>query len=103
MTPTMIDVQALRFNQMSIVVLVLTGFIYDVRVLPAIVALILLAGAIQPGTYTFYVEFQTDDGELWTMGPCCGSETDPTVSQFPFVVSWTAEGPRVLTTPVYTP
>ena len=62
-----------------------------------------LAGPIQPDEYTFYVEFQTDDGELWTMGPCCGSETDPTVSQFPFVVSWTANGPRVLTMPVYTP
>lgn len=62
-----------------------------------------LAGSIQPGMYTFYVEFETDDGEPWTMGPCCGSETDPTVSQFPFVVSWTADGPRVLTTPIYTP
>ena len=47
--------------------------------------------------------FETDGGELWTMGPCCGSETGPTVSQFPFVVSWTANGPRVLTMPVYTP
>jgi len=62
-----------------------------------------LSGPIQPGRYTFYVEFETDGGELWTMGPCCGSETGPTVSQFPFVVSWTAGGPRVLTMPVYTP
>jgi len=62
-----------------------------------------LAGSNQPDEYTFYVEFQTDDGELWTMGPCCGSETDPTLSQFLFVVSWTADGPRVLTTPIYTP
>lgn len=62
-----------------------------------------LAGSIQPGAFTFYVEFETDDGEPWALGPCCGSETDPTVSQFPFVVSWTADGPRVLTTPIYTP
>lgn len=53
MTPTMIDVQALRFNQMSIVVLVLTGFIFDVRIIPAIVALILLAGAIRPSLSVF--------------------------------------------------
>jgi len=62
-----------------------------------------LAGPIQPDEYTFYVEFQTDDGEPWTMGPCCGSETDPTVSQFPFIVSRTAAGWRVLTPPIYTP
>lgn len=53
MTPTTIDSQTLRFNQMSIVALVLTGFIFDLRILPAIVALILLAGAIRPSLSLF--------------------------------------------------
>ena len=62
-----------------------------------------LAGSIQPDEHTFYVEFQTDDGQLWSMGPCCGDTEAPTVSQFPFVVSRTAGGWRVLTLPIYTP
>jgi hypothetical protein len=63
----------------------------------------ILAGSIEENTYTFYVEFQTEDGQLFSLGPCCGSNTDPTVSQFPFIVSQTADGPRVLTLPIYVP
>ncbi len=48
MTAKSIDTTALQFNQISIVVLVLTGYILDLRVLPAIVAAILLAGVIDP-------------------------------------------------------
>ena len=62
-----------------------------------------LAGSIVANGYEFYVEFQTDDGQLFSLGPCCGSDTDPTVSQFAFVVTQTPEGPRVLTPPLYTP
>jgi len=62
-----------------------------------------LAGSIQPDEHTFYLEFQTDDGQLWSLGPCCGDTEAPTLSQFPFVVSRTAGGWRVLTPPIYTP
>jgi hypothetical protein len=43
-----VDTNALRFNQISIVVLVLAGYIFDIRILPAIVAVILLLGAVSP-------------------------------------------------------
>lgn len=46
MAATNVDTSALRFNQISIVVLVLMGYIFDVRILPALVAVILLAGVI---------------------------------------------------------
>jgi len=53
--------------------------------------------------WEFWIEFQDPEGQLWSSGPCCGSDTDPTVSQFLFVVAPGPEGPRVLTLPVYTP
>ncbi len=56
----------------------------------------ILAGSVEPDRYDFYVEFQTSDGRLFSLGPCCGSNTDPTVSQFPFTVALTPEGPQVL-------
>ena len=43
-----VDTNALRFNQISIVVLVLTGFIFDLSIIPALVAAILLIGAVFP-------------------------------------------------------
>ena len=43
-----VDTSALQFNQISIVVLVLLGYIFDIPVLPAIVAAILLAGVVDP-------------------------------------------------------
>lgn len=48
MTAARVDTNALKFNQISIVVLVLTGFIFDLRLLPGLVAVILLTGAIHP-------------------------------------------------------
>ena len=56
----------------------------------------ILAGSVEPDRYEFYVEFQTSDGRLFSLGPCCGSNTDPTVSQFRFTVTLTPEGPQVL-------
>jgi exonuclease VII small subunit len=62
-----------------------------------------LAGAAQDDGFEFYLEFDTPDGLPWVMEPCCGSDTDPTVSQFPFSVAVTPQGPRVLTLPLYVP
>lgn len=56
----------------------------------------ILAGSVQSDRHEFYVEFQTGDGQLFSRSPCCGSNTDPTVSQFPFTVVLTTEGPQVL-------
>ena len=56
----------------------------------------ILAGSVEPDRYEFYVEFQTSDGRLFSRDPCCGSNTAPTVSQFPFTVVLTSEGPQVL-------
>jgi hypothetical protein len=41
-----VDTNALRFNQIGIIVLVLAGFIFDIRIIPALVAAILLAGVL---------------------------------------------------------
>ena len=41
-----VDTSALQFNQISIIVLVLAGYIVDFPILPALVAVILLAGVI---------------------------------------------------------
>ena len=43
-----VDTTALRFNQISIVVLVLLGYVFDLRLFPAFVAAVLLAGVIDP-------------------------------------------------------
>lgn len=48
MKTTIIDNNALRFNQIAIVVLVLTGFLLDQPTLPAIVGAILLLGVVSP-------------------------------------------------------
>jgi hypothetical protein len=56
-----------------------------------------------PEGWESWVEFRDPDGQPWSLGPCCGSNTDRTASQFTFVVAPNPSGPRVLTLPVYTP
>lgn len=53
MATSTFDNSALRFNQMSIVILVVTGFILDLRVLPLIVGAILFVGSIAPRLSVF--------------------------------------------------
>jgi hypothetical protein len=48
-----VDMNALRFNQISIVVLVLIGFLADLPVLPGVVSAILILGAIKPDLSLF--------------------------------------------------
>ena len=48
-----VDNNALRFNQISIVVLVMSGFLLDQPVLPAIVGAILLIGVVNPDLSVF--------------------------------------------------
>lgn len=48
-----VDTSALQFNQISIIVLVLAGYIFDFPILPAIVAVILVAGAIDQRSSLF--------------------------------------------------
>jgi hypothetical protein len=48
-----LDRSALKFNQISIITLVLIGFILDQPVLPAIVAVVLVAGSVYPGFALF--------------------------------------------------
>jgi hypothetical protein len=43
--PTVVDLNALKFNQLSIITLVLLGFIFNQPLLPAFVAVVLLAGS----------------------------------------------------------
>ena len=57
-------------------------------------------------SYVFQVEFNSPDGNLFVLGPCCGAnETEmPPVSQFEFTVSRTADGKFVvMNTPPYVP
>jgi len=59
-----------------------------------------------PGVYVFDVEFQTREGELFVLGPCCGAtETEqPPLSVFPIRVAGGEDGRyRVLDLPPYTP
>jgi hypothetical protein len=48
-----VDMNALRFNQISIVVLVLIGFLADLPIFPGLVSAILLLGAINPDLSLF--------------------------------------------------
>lgn len=43
-----IDLNALKFNQISIVVFLLTGFIFNLRIIPVLVAAIMIIGSIKP-------------------------------------------------------
>ena len=53
-----LDRSALRFNQIAIIALVLIGFIIDQPVLPAFVAVVLVAGSLHPGFALFKVMYQ---------------------------------------------
>lgn len=48
-----IDLNALKFNQLSIVALVLSGFIFDSFYLPAFVAVIMIVGSLFPNAALF--------------------------------------------------
>ena len=57
-------------------------------------------------SYIFQVEFNSPDGSLFVLGPCCGAtETEmPPVSQFEFTVTRNADGRFVvMNTPPYVP
>jgi hypothetical protein len=57
-------------------------------------------------SYLFQVEFNSPDGSLFVLGPCCGAnETEmPPVSQFEFMVSRNTDGKFVvMNTPPYVP
>jgi len=65
-----------------------------------------LADRPAAGKYVFNVEFQTREGELFVVEPCCGAtETDQTpLSVFPILVARGEDGRyRVLDLPPYTP
>jgi hypothetical protein len=60
----------------------------------------------QGDTYVFQVEFSNSDGNLFVLGPCCGSnETEmPPVSQFEYKVSRNNQGKFVVVDlPPYVP
>ncbi len=52
-TVPQIDRTALKFNQMTIVVLLLAGFIFNERILPLFVAFVMCAGSVIPGLSLF--------------------------------------------------
>jgi len=43
-----IDLNSLKFNQISIIILLLTGFILNLRIIPVFVAAVMLAGSLEP-------------------------------------------------------
>lgn len=55
--------------------------------------------------FVFMVEFQTNEGDLFVLGPCCGATAQemPPVSQFPIRVSWKNGEYRVMDLPPYVP
>ena len=61
---------------------------------------------IFPGEFHFLVEFENEDGSLFVLGPCCGSDATqtPPSSQFAYTVLKDAESNfKVLELPVYQP
>lgn len=52
-TQQLLDRSALKFNQITVILLVLVGFILDNPVFPAFVAIVLIAGSIHPGLAGF--------------------------------------------------
>lgn len=59
-----------------------------------------------PGEYVFLVEFESPDGGIFVLGPCCGAdETEqPPVSKFPIRVIHNEEGDfLVMDLPPYSP
>lgn len=57
------------------------------------------------GAYRFTLQFNTADGQLFELGPCCGADPDeaPPVSQFDYTVELQEGEMRVLDLPVYQP
>ena len=55
--------------------------------------------------YTFVVEFQSADGELFSLGPCCGADPteSPPVTQFEYHVQVMSGKYLVMDLPVYQP
>lgn len=53
-----VDLNALKFNQIMIVGLTVIGFAFDLRIVPALVAAILLLGAIDPGASLFRILYR---------------------------------------------
>jgi hypothetical protein len=45
-SPNILDLNALKFNQLSIITLVVLGFVFNQPLLPAFVAVVLLAGSL---------------------------------------------------------
>ena len=64
-----LDRSALRFNQISIITLVLIGFIFDQPVLPAFVAAVLVAGSIDPRLALFKATYKHVLRPLKLMNP----------------------------------
>jgi hypothetical protein len=64
-----LDKSALRFNQISIITLVLIGFILDQPALPAIVALVLIAGSFYPRFALFKAIYRNVLRPLKIMNP----------------------------------
>lgn len=66
---------------------------------------IVAARAVSPTEFAFVVEFQNEDGSLFTRGPCCGaSETEqPTQSQWNYTVEKIGDQFLVQELPVYVP
>lgn len=60
----------------------------------------------ESNAYVFQVEFNSPDGSLFVLGPCCGAnETEmPPVSQFEYTVTKSADGKfLVMNLPPYVP
>lgn len=66
---------------------------------------IINAKAVSATEFAFVVEFQNEDGSLFTRGPCCGaSETaQPTQSQWSYTVEKVGDQFLVQELPVYVP
>jgi hypothetical protein len=63
-------------------------------------------GSGADGRYTFIVEFNEPDGSRFSLGPCCGDDTDDMepITEFRFEVRKTSDRRfKVLTPPIYLP
>jgi hypothetical protein len=69
MKNSMVDLSALRFNQICIISLVLLGFVLNQPALPAGVALVLLAGSIMPELALFKLIYRHVMKPLGLMRP----------------------------------
>ena len=53
-----VDLNALKFNQLSIIALTLLGYILDVRLLPAFVAAVMILGSLFPQAALFKILYR---------------------------------------------